>query len=184
MSKRLIVKKSGLQLGIVLQSQFFPFKLAKLLKYFIFTVYLFLQAICLRLLGKTNLRNSVPFWAITEMVPDLILGPDFFGPQEIWSPRISGPAWNLHVMIFMRGPNFLGTKFLGNQIFWGPNFFRSKFLKDQISWGSKKSGAQMRLGTISDIATFRAKNIGRLYFSSYHVCTIWWTERHPFLFIM
>jgi hypothetical protein len=70
-------------------------------------------------------------------------------------------------MIFIRETNFLG----------------SKFLKDQISWGSKKSGAQMTLGTISDIATFRAKNIGKLYFSSYHVCGIWWTERHPFLFI-
>ena len=35
--KTLIVKKSLLQLGIVLRSQFFSFKLAKLLKYFIFT---------------------------------------------------------------------------------------------------------------------------------------------------
>ena len=25
--------------------------------------------------------------AITEMVPDLIWAPDFFGPQEIWAPR-------------------------------------------------------------------------------------------------
>ena len=25
--------------------------------------------------------------AITEMAPDLIWAPDFFGPQEIWSPR-------------------------------------------------------------------------------------------------
>ena len=29
--------------------------------------------------------------AITEMVPDPIWAPDFFGPQEIWAPHIFGP---------------------------------------------------------------------------------------------
>ena len=32
-----------------------------------------------------------PFEAVTEIVPDLILAPVFFGPQEIWSPRNMGP---------------------------------------------------------------------------------------------
>ena len=38
------------------------------------------------------------------MVPDLIWAPCFFGSQEFFDPREK---------IFMRGPNFLGTKFLG-----------------------------------------------------------------------
>ena len=29
----------------------------------------------------------VLFAAVTELVPELIWAPDFFGPQEIWSPR-------------------------------------------------------------------------------------------------
>ena len=33
----------------------------------------------------------VLFVAITEMVPDLIWAPDFFGPQEIWALRNLGP---------------------------------------------------------------------------------------------
>ena len=47
--------------------------------------------------------------------------------------------------IFMQGPNVLGPKFLGAQI---------SCLGDQIPWGPKKSGAQMRLGTISVIVLF------------------------------
>ena len=62
--------------------------------------------------------------------PDLIWAPDVFGPQKIWSPRGLGPAWKSHVMIFMRGSNFLGE-----QISQRPNFLGSKFLGDQISWG-------------------------------------------------
>ena len=30
-------------------------------------------------------QKKVEKSAITEMVPDLIWAPDFFGPQEIWS---------------------------------------------------------------------------------------------------
>ena len=43
------------------------------------------------------------FLAITEMVPDIIWAPDFFGPQEIWFsrnlvPEKFGPqeVWSLH----------------------------------------------------------------------------------------
>ena len=58
---------------------------------------------------------EVRILAVTEMVPDLIWPPNFFGPWEIWAPRSLGPAWKNHVMIFMRGPNFLGPIFLGDQ---------------------------------------------------------------------
>ena len=41
--------------------------------------------------------------AITEMVPDVIWAPDFFGPREIWSPRNLVPEkfgpqeiWSMH----------------------------------------------------------------------------------------
>ena len=42
----------------------------------------------------------------------------------------------------------------GPKAYWGPNFWGPKFLGDQISWGPKKSGAQMRSGTISVTATY------------------------------
>ena len=45
------------------------------------------------------------------MVPYLIWAPYFFGPREIFDPREN---------IFMRGPNFWGTKFLGAQKSQGP----------------------------------------------------------------
>ena len=79
--------------------------------------------------------------AITEMVPDPIWAPDIFGPQEIRSPRSLGPEK------------------LGPPQNWPPPWkslrhFHTeiKFLGDQISQEPKKSGAQMRLGTISVIA--------------------------------
>jgi hypothetical protein len=59
------------------------------------------------------------------MVPNLIWAPDFFGPQEIWSPHKN------HHMAFS----------CGAQTSWA-----------QISQGPKKSGAQMRPGPISGIA--------------------------------
>ena len=70
------------------------------------------------------------------MVPNLIWAPDFFGPREIWAPRNSGPknvgpCMKMPYIDFHAGTNFLGT---------------------HISRGPKKSGAQMRLGTISVIA--------------------------------
>ena len=71
--------------------------------------------------------------------PNLIWTSEIFGSWKIWAPRMLVPAWKCHVMIFKRRLNFLGTKFLG----------------DQISWGPKKSGAQMRLGTISVTALYQ-----------------------------
>ena len=93
--------------------------------------------------------------ASTEMVPDLIWAFDFFGPQGYRSPRnlvpekfgsqeIWAPRNLATIMIFMQEPNFPAPK----------------FPRAQISWGPKKSGAQMRLGTISVIA-----------FLNSHLCT-------------
>ena len=72
------------------------------------------------------------------MVPDHVWAPEFFGPQEIWSPRNLchekfGPSevWSLHENHYMAF--YAGTKLLGAQIYRGP----------------KKSRAQMRSGTIS-----------------------------------
>ena len=65
------------------------------------------------------------------------LVPEKFGPREIWALRTLVPSWNCHIMIFMWGPNFLGSKFSG----------------DQISQGPKKWRAQMRSGTISVTAS-------------------------------
>ena len=70
------------------------------------------------------------------MVPDLIWAHDFFGPQEIWATGKVVPTWKCYVTIFMQGPNPLELK----------------LLRAQICWGPKKSGAQMRPGTISVIA--------------------------------
>ena len=66
------------------------------------------------------------------MVPNLIWAPDFFGHQEIWSPR------NLVPEKF--GPTNFGPcmNMLYNEFHAGTNFFRA-----QISWGPKMSGAQM-----------------------------------------
>ena len=82
--------------------------------------------------------------ALTGMVPNLIWAPEFLGPHKIWALRNLGPkkaSFEKAMTTFMRGPYFLGTKFLGAQISQGTNFV-----------GPKKSGSQMRLGTISVIA--------------------------------
>ena len=58
---------------------------------------------------------------LTEMVPELICAPDFFGPGEIWSRRNLVPRnldtdkfWPRMKIIFRaqicREPNFMGTK--------------------------------------------------------------------------
>ena len=46
-------------------------------------------------------------------------------------------ALKCHTMIFMRALNVFRSKFIGDQVFWGP----------------KKSGAHMKSGAISVIAT-------------------------------
>ena len=58
--------------------------------------------------------------------PNLIWTSEIFGSWKIWAPRMLVPAWKCHVMIFKRRLNFLGTKFLGDQISWGPNFLGTK----------------------------------------------------------
>ena len=68
-----------------------------------------------------------------------------FGPQEIWSLRNLGPekfgpekfGALMEVIIFMMGPNFLGPKFLRDQISWGakvrgPNEIEDHFIYHQL----------------------------------------------------
>jgi hypothetical protein len=74
-----------------------------------------------------ELHRELESRAITEMVPDLIWAPDFFGPQEIWSLR-----------------NLVPKKF-GPKEVWSlcENAVQRLFSRrDQISWGPKKSGAK------------------------------------------
>ena len=60
------------------------------------------------------------------MVPDHIWAPDFFGPQEIWAlgnlgAGKFGSCMKIIIVAQISGsPNFLRTKFLGNEISWGP----------------------------------------------------------------
>ena len=109
--------------------------------------------------ARTKVRNLCVFLAITEMVPDLIWAPDFFGPWEIWAPRNLSPkkfgpweiwaprsldtAWKSCVMVFMRATIFLGLIFLGDQISWGPkvrgqneigDYFSSDLFSALILW--------------------------------------------------
>ena len=74
---------------------------------------------------------------ITEMVPDLIWAPDFFGPREIWSPRNSGPTKIGSCMKMIYNDFYVGTKFLRAQTSPGSNFLGLKFLGDRISQGPK-----------------------------------------------
>jgi len=76
------------------------------------------------------------------MVPNLIWAPEFFGPQEIWAPRNLGPKKIEPLMKIITWLFHVGHKFF-------------KVLGAQISCGPKKSGAQMRLGTISVIARYK-----------------------------
>ena len=56
------------------------------------------------------------------MVPYLIWVPDFFGPQEIWSPHEN------HFTTFLcREKNFQGPKVLGDQKSQGPKCDRGPF---------------------------------------------------------
>ena len=99
--------------------------------------------------GWLILKNL--FNAKAEMVPDLIWAPDFFGPQEIWSLRNLGPTKVGSCMKMLYNDFHARINFLGAQTSRGPNFLGPKFIGDQISWGPKKSGAQMSSGTISVI---------------------------------
>ena len=46
-------------------------------------ILLFLKRFCTELVFN--------FTDVTEMVPNLIWAPDFFGPQEVWAPRNMDP---------------------------------------------------------------------------------------------
>ena len=88
--------------------------------------------------------------AITEMVPNLIWAPDFFGPQE-----------TSHHIAFS----------CGTQTSCNPNFSGSKSLGAQISQGPEKSEAQMRLGTIFLIGIPKFHHLNIRYFSyTYKEC--------------
>ena len=69
--------------------------------------------------------------AITEMVPNLIWAPDFFGPQEIWFREVWAPHKNHYMAFLWRdqiswGASFSGPKFLGTQTSQGPIFWAQK----------------------------------------------------------
>ena len=76
------------------------------------------------------------------MVPDLIWTLDFFGPQEIWSPR-NWSRRNLGLknvdpcMKMQYNDFYAGTKFCGPHFSQGLNFLGTKFLGDQKSQGPK-----------------------------------------------
>ena len=65
-------------------------------------------------------------WATISFGSLTFLVPKKFGPWEVWTPRSLGPTWKNYEMIFMWGPNFLGTIFLGDQSSWGPNLGTKK----------------------------------------------------------
>ena len=78
--------------------------------------------------------------AVTEMVSEHNWAPDFFGSQEVWSPRNLdpekfSPRMKIIIWHFHAEANILGAQIFGNQ----------------ISRGPKKSGSQMRSKTISVI---------------------------------
>ena len=59
--------------------------------------------------------------AVTELVPELIWAPEFFGPQEIWSPRNLGPR-NLGPAPFWSLRNLVPKKF-GPREIWSPEIW-------------------------------------------------------------
>ena len=86
--------------------------------------------------------------AITEMVPDHIWAPDFFGPQEIWALRNLGPekfgprqVWALQE----KANDFhAGNKFLGAHISRGPNFLGTKKVRGPNVFGDQLSYSRFR----------------------------------------
>ena len=80
-------------------------------------------------------KLSLEATAITEMVPDFIWAPYFFGPREIRSPRNLGPTKVRSCMKMLCNDFHAGIKFLWAQTFQGPNFSGTKFLG-----GPKKTG--------------------------------------------
>ena len=64
--------------------------------------------------------NETFFQAVTEMVPNLIWSPDFFGPQEVWSRRNMGLHENHHMAFSCGAQTSRGPKMSGAQIRSGP----------------------------------------------------------------
>ena len=61
-----------------------------------------------------QLHNIEVVMAVTEVVPNLIWGPDFFGPQEIWAstnldPKKFGPRMKKPCDDFCARTKFLGA---------------------------------------------------------------------------
>ena len=75
--------------------------------------------------------------AVTEMVSDHIWAPDFFGSQEVWSPRNLDPEKFSPRMKIITWHFHAGANILGAQIFWEPYFWGTKFLGDQKSQAPK-----------------------------------------------
>ena len=95
------------------------------------------------------------------MVPDLIWAPRSLGPKKFANffipvkndQYIQGTPWKFEPCIKIIIWQFHErTKLLGDQTSRGPNFLGPKFLRDQISWWPKNSGAKMESGTISVVA--------------------------------
>ena len=81
------------------------------------------------------------FWSLRNLVPKK------FGPREIWALLEKAMWWFS----------------CGDQISWGPYFSGTKLLEAHIFWGRKKSGAKMRLGTISVKAIYNTQKMKRLF---------------------
>ena len=69
------------------------------------------------------------------------------GAHNSWGPNFLGTKFPGDQISL--GPNFLGTKFLGDQISWGPNFSGTKFLRDQKGVGPKFPGPKFLGAQIS-----------------------------------
>ena len=76
----------------------------------------------------TNVRimNPGESKAVTDLVPDLIWAPDFFGPQKVWAPRNLGPNKFDPCIKMLYNDIHAEPKFHGDQISWGPNFLGTK----------------------------------------------------------
>ena len=71
-------------------------------------------------------KLSLEATAITEMVPDFIWAPDFFGSREIRSPRNLGPTKVRSCMKMLCNDFHAGIKLFRAQISRGPNFLGTK----------------------------------------------------------
>ena len=75
------------------------------------------------------MNAMLEFWANIKMFPDLIWAPDFVGPQkygppEIWSLKKFGPYMKIIIWHF-----YAKTNFLGAHISQGPNFSGTKKMR-------------------------------------------------------